>query len=98
MIDNSKLVPIAIVATFCVSCGASAEQLRPIGPELAPAQIGFLLRAKPMEVQTNPLAPGGEGVTLWECRYRVGRAIISLAVSTSPTAPMPCKRESRFGG
>lgn len=84
-------------AAICLALQqAQAAQLRPVGPELAPTQIGYLLKAAPLELQTNPLAVGGTGVTMWACEYRVGHSDITLAPTTQPGDPMPCKREVRF--
>lgn len=87
-------VPVAIV--FLAS-NALAEEKVPIGPELAPREIGVLLKAYPTLFQTNPLAPGGVGAILWSCEYRVGRAMITITHATEPGGPMPCKREVAFG-
>ena len=70
----------------------------PIGRELAAPATGVLIRAYPMTVQTNPYAPGGVGVELWGCEYRVGPSLITVAITTGPGDPMPCKRKTRFGG
>lgn len=52
----------------------SDVKLSPVGPELAPREIGDLLKAYPILTQSNPLAPGGVGVMLWGCDYVVGKA------------------------
>jgi hypothetical protein len=49
-----------------------------------------------MVMQQNPLAPGGVGVLLWGCDYRVGNARITVTLATNPGDPMPCKRTVAF--
>jgi hypothetical protein len=71
-------------------------QPKPVGPELAPPTIGYLLRAYPILTQNNPEAIGGVGVLLWGCDYLVGRAKITITYTTSAGDPMPCKRKVRF--
>ena len=88
---------ILVVMALAGGENASAANLVPVGPELAPREIGVLLKAYPLEVQTNPLAAEGEGVTLWGCEYQVGRAKITIAITTDPGDPMPCKRKAAFG-
>jgi len=39
----------------------------------------------------------GVGVTLWGCDYQVGKAVITITITTQPSDPMPCKREVAFG-
>jgi hypothetical protein len=68
----------------------------PTGPELAPKEIGHLIKAYPMLTQQNPMAPGGVGVLMWGCDYMVGKATITITVTTSPGEPMPCKRTVAF--
>jgi len=42
-----------------------ATDRNPTGPELAPKEIGHLLKAYAMVMQQSPLAAGGVGVLLW---------------------------------
>ncbi len=87
----------ALAAALCVGLRVAASAApHPVGPELAPPQVGHLLRAWPLATNTNPLAPGGIGVMEWACEYRVGTAHITLAPTTQPGDPMPCKREVLF--
>ena len=83
-------VLVAAVPLFAADKG-------PIGPELAPVEIGVLLKAHPMLSQTNSMAPGGIGITLWGCDYLVGKALITITITTNPGDPMPCKRKVAFG-
>ena len=94
-----KKVQLLLVGVFALSgacLSAHARGLIPVGPELAPPQIGHLIKAWPLEMQTNALAPGGVGVIMWGCKYRVGKAQITLAPIVQPGDPMPCKRELKF--
>jgi len=67
----------------------------PTGPELAGKEIGILLQAIPAFYQTNTFA-GAVGPYIWNCVYQVGRAQITLSITTEPGAPMPCKRKVVF--
>lgn len=75
---------------------AFAACKNPIGPELATKQIGNLLRAYPIGTQTNPLSSVPVGTTIWACKYKVGRALITVNMTTQPNAPMPCKFKVEF--
>jgi hypothetical protein len=75
----------------------AAADKSPIGPELAPKEIGLLLKGYPMVLQQNPQAIGGVGVLMWGCDYQVGKAMITITVATHPGDPMPCKRKVSFG-
>ncbi len=75
---------------------ALAGDMKPVGPELAPPEIGVLVKAYPLELQTNVLAPGGVGVLLWGCDYMVGKAQITITITTNPGDAMPCKRKVAF--
>lgn len=75
---------------------ALAGDRKPTGPELAPREIGYLLKAYPLAAQTNPDSPAGVGVLLWGCDYMVGKARITITISTQPSDPMPCKRKVAF--
>jgi len=68
----------------------------PTGPELAPKEIGRLIKAYPMLTQTNPESIGGVGVLMWGCDYLVGKAQITITITTGPRDPMPCKRQVAF--
>jgi hypothetical protein len=68
----------------------------PNGPELAPKEIGHLLKAYPLLTQNNPEAIGGVGVLLWGCDYLVGKATITITITTGVHDPMPCKRKVAF--
>ena len=46
--------------------------------------------------QQNPMAPGGVGVLMWGCDYLVGKAKITITVTTNPGEPIPCKRTVAF--
>ena len=82
------LVFVGLV-TFVVGNSWATDWV-PGGPELAPREIGVLLRAYPIIIQ-------GVGVTLWGCDYRVGKAMITITITTEPRDPMPCKRKVAFG-
>ena len=84
-------LPLAIIPV-CTLAGDP----KPVGPELAPKQVGELLRAYPITVQQNPMAPGGVGTLLWGCDYQVGNARITLTIATQAGDPMPCKRRVAF--
>ncbi len=86
---------VAFVVLLCAS-SAFASCETPTGPELAKQQLGYLLRAYPIAVQTNPQNLMGVGTTLWGCKYKVGRALITVTISTNPSDPMPCKRKVAF--
>jgi hypothetical protein len=73
-----------------------AADKRPAGPELAPKEIGHLLKAYPLLIQKSPQAVEGVGVYLWGCDYQVGAAHITITISTQPRDPMPCKRKVTF--
>jgi hypothetical protein len=87
---------VAITVAFAVGNVLAADK-GPVGPELAPREIGVLLKAYPISVQSNPLSPLGVGTTLWGCDYQVGKAVITITVATQPSDPMPCKRKVAFG-
>ena len=87
---------IALVFVMPIGSSVAADKV-PVGPELAAPQIGVLLKAYPMLTQNNPMAPEGIGVMLWGCDYLVGRAKITITITTRPSDPMPCKRKVRFG-
>jgi hypothetical protein len=91
----NKFVPV--LCLIMVSMPIIAAEKSPIGPELAPMEVGRLVKAYPMLTQNNAMAPGGIGVILWGCDYSVGRALITITVTTSTSDPMPCKRKVVFG-
>ena len=83
---------------LALACGNTlGKEIVPVGPELAPREIGVLLKGYPMLTQSNPTAPQGVGVMLWGCEYQVGRAVITTTITTQPGDPMPCKRKVAFG-
>jgi hypothetical protein len=84
---------LMLVVTTVPTLGADKS---PTGPEMAPKEIGHLLKAYPMLMQQNPMAPGGVGVLMWGCDYLVGKATITITVTTKPGDPMPCKRAVAF--
>jgi hypothetical protein len=83
---------------FAASLSATtlAADKVPTGPELAPREIGTLIKAYPLLTQNNPLAIEGVGVMLWGCDYQVGKARITITITTKPSDPMPCKRKVAF--
>jgi len=85
---------VASITLLVFSSIASA--LNPEGPELAQKQIGLLLKAYPLSVNSNPNAIGGVYVMLWACDYQVGSALITITITTGPGDPMPCKRKVMF--
>lgn len=85
-----------VLALLATALPAPATDKTPVGPELAPQEIGHLLKAYPITVQQNPESPIGVGVLLWGCDYQVGRAKITITIATSPRDPMPCKRTVAF--
>ena len=87
---------VSTVCVVCLSTASIAADKAPTGPELAPKEIGNLLKAYPMLTQNNPLAPEGVGVMLWGCDYQVGKARITITITTRPSDPMPCKRKVAF--
>ena len=88
-----SLLPVWVAAIHAVALGADKV---PTGPELASKEIGHLLKAYPMLTQNNPMYAGGVGVTLWGCDYQVGKALITITITTNPSDPMPCKRKVAF--
>ena len=88
-----KRLAILLLST----ASATAADLVPIGPELAPPEVGVLVKAYPIAANTNPGSPYGVGVYLWGCDYRVGKALITVTITTQPSDPMPCKRKVKFG-
>ncbi|HVW53052.1 MAG TPA: hypothetical protein VHC91_22080 [Trinickia sp.] len=83
---------------LALACGNTlGKEIVPVGPELAPREIGVLLKGYPILTQSNPNAPQGVGVMLWGCEYQVGRAVITTTITTQPGDPMPCKRKVAFG-
>lgn len=92
---------IAVFAAVALLGGNAAaasdcDQLKAVGPELAPRQIGYLTSAGPQVMQENLQYPDGIGPVAWRCNYRVGNAQISLIIATRPSDPMPCKRKVAF--
>jgi len=85
----------SLVLAF-IAAPLPAADKSPVGPELAPKEIGHLLKAYPITVQQNPEAAGGVGVLLWGCDYQVGKARITITVTIYPGDPMPCKRTMAF--
>jgi hypothetical protein len=88
-----QLLLLALVAAALPALGADKS---PTGPELAPKEIGHLIKAYPMLTQNNPQAPEGVGVLLWACDHLVGKARITITITTHPSDPMPCKRQVAF--
>ena len=84
------IITLLSVKSVFAGCG------KPVGPELAGREIGYLLRAYPILTQNNPEASEGLGVMLWGCEYKVGGARITVTVTTQPSDPMPCKRKVAF--
>ncbi len=80
---------VAFTLAFAAGTTLAADKV-PVGPELAPREIGVLLKAYPMIL-------GGVGVMLWGCDYQVGKAMITITITTEPGDPMPCKRKVAFG-
>jgi hypothetical protein len=89
-----RLLPLC--ALVAVAFPALSADKNPIGPELAPKEIGHLIKAYPMLTQNNPQAPDGVGVLLWGCDYLVGKARITITITTRTSDPMPCKRQVAF--
>jgi hypothetical protein len=88
-----KIWPILMLAAG----NTLAADKVPIGPELASLEIGILVKAYPIVTQNNPQSPLGVGVILWGCDYLVGKAKITITITTQPSDPMPCKRKVKFG-
>jgi len=88
---------LSLMAIALASGNTLGKEIVPVGPELAPREIGVLLKGYPMLTQQNPLTPGGVGVLLWGCEYQVGRAMVTINITTDPGDPMPCKRKVAFG-
>lgn len=88
---------LALIFMVAAALPIIAADEQACGPELAPKQIGILLKAHPVTIQTNPEAIGGVGPLLWGCDYQVGRAYITITIATHPSDPMPCKRKVAFG-
>lgn len=86
-----------LLATTLADGNALAADKVPVGPDLATREIGVLMKGYPMLTQQNPLAPGGVGVLLWGCEYRVGKSMITITITTNPGDSMPCKRKVAFG-
>lgn len=97
-VERVQIVEIFLflVTAVLASGNILATDKIPIGPELAPREIGILLKAYPITIQQNPLAVGGVGVYLWGCDYNVGRAMITITIATKPGDRMPCKRRVTF--
>jgi hypothetical protein len=92
-----RIAAFAVTALLYGTQGAVADDCRkPVGPELAPKQIGYLLSAGPQVIQQSPAYFEGVGALAWHCDYRVGNAQITLIVATHPSDPMPCKRKVTF--
>ena len=86
-----------LLAALLLVDQAWAQTKSPIGPELAPKEIGVLLKAYPMATLRLPV-DGTTWVSLWGCDYKVGQAIITLTYSTKNGDPMPCKRKVQAKG
>ncbi|HEX4300957.1 MAG TPA: hypothetical protein VH327_08815, partial [Gammaproteobacteria bacterium] len=74
---------IWIILVLAVGNTLAADKV-PVGPELAPPEIGLLLKTYPIVTQNNSDSPLGIGILFWGCDYLVGKAKITITLSTKP--------------
>lgn len=95
LLPGLRLIAALLLSSLLLAEPAGAQKKSPIGPELAPKEIGVLLKAYPISTLREPVT-GETWVSLWGCDYKVGQAIITIAISTEQGDSMPCKRKVMF--